>query len=64
MRTPPCKGCCDRETGCHTKCERYAEWRRYMDDENAKKREKASANDIMYDAIHRTSRYYWNKRRK
>ena len=28
--TAPCKGCTQREIGCHAGCELYAEWKKKM----------------------------------
>ena len=28
----PCKGCEDREIGCHSHCDRYAEFRKVVDE--------------------------------
>lgn len=27
----PCKGCTDREIGCHSKCSKYIEWKAEWD---------------------------------
>jgi hypothetical protein len=32
----PCKNCTDREVGCHSKCERYAEYKRAIEAESLK----------------------------
>ena len=32
----PCKGCKDREIGCHSLCEKYKSWRKWKDEENEK----------------------------
>lgn len=40
---PPCKGCEDRHTGCHTKCPDYIEW------DKARKEAETKARKI-YDA--------------
>lgn len=29
--TCPCKGCTDREIGCHAKCSKYIEWKTEWD---------------------------------
>ena len=29
--TAPCKDCADREVGCHSKCEKYLEFRKECD---------------------------------
>ena len=30
----PCKDCPDREVGCHSKCQKYAEFRKGIDESN------------------------------
>lgn len=29
IKTAPCKDCEDRELGCHSKCEKYIEYKKY-----------------------------------
>ena len=36
----PCKGCGDRQVGCHSSCSKYSEWRAAADDDNAAIRSK------------------------
>ena len=36
---PPCKGCTERFTACHDKCERYKEWKQRLDELNKARRE-------------------------
>lgn len=31
MKHPPCKGCEERQHGCHGKCKRYSEWKADVD---------------------------------
>lgn len=38
MVTPPCKSCSDRNTFCHTSCEKYKAYRQNKDIENEKHR--------------------------
>lgn len=35
----PCKGCTDRYTACHDKCEKYKEWKKLVDDANKARKE-------------------------
>ena len=55
----PCKGCTDREVGCHAKCERYAKYRKPFDKAIAdrEKRREAGAfhNDGVTKAIRRAA---------
>lgn len=41
----PCHGCEDRELGCHSKCDKYKKFKKYMDDVHKKERDK----DIYYE---------------
>lgn len=41
----PCKGCTDREVGCHSKCSEYAKWRAGYEDKQNK------IKDIKYKNI-------------
>lgn len=45
----PCKGCEDRELGCHGRCGRYAEWRAKADEERAKQIEAAKLDAMHMD---------------
>ena len=44
MMTAPCKNCPDRVVGCHSTCERYAEY--------AKEREEIRKNALFLDRFH------------
>ena len=35
----PCKGCADRHTACHDRCERYAKWKAKVREQAAAERE-------------------------
>lgn len=43
--TCPCKGCTDREIGCHSKCSEYVKWRAGYEDKQNK------IKDIKYKNI-------------
>ena len=45
---PPCKGCEDRHTGCHSKCPNYIEWDRTRKEAEAKARKSYEAE---HDAV-------------
>lgn len=36
---PPCKGCEERYPGCHSKCEKYKEWKSRLDEVNKRRKE-------------------------
>lgn len=45
---PPCKDCLDREVGCHSRCEHYAEFRKRKEEIYEYRKEEADAkHDIM-----------------
>lgn len=52
-------GCGDRESGCHGRCSRYAEWRKVMDIRNEQAREQnvSTMSDAKKKAIWRSKRY-------
>lgn len=35
----PCKGCTDRFTACHDKCEKYKAWKTRLDEVNKRRKE-------------------------
>jgi len=49
----PCKGCGERQLHCHSKCEKYLEYRRALDDA----REKDHGKAIHFSQ--RNQRIYW-----
>lgn len=62
---PPCKGCEERQIGCHSTCERYKAFRADLDEQNAKRAEIKSANDATARSVDRLiGRYHWNHRRR
>ena len=36
---PPCKGCNERFTACHDKCDKYKEWKKLVDGVNKDRKE-------------------------
>ena len=50
----PCKDCVERESGCHGKCEKYAEYKKAC----AEKREKTKRDAFVDYAISRSKRKY------
>ena len=36
---PPCKGCIERNPGCHDKCDKYKEWKKILDSANKARQE-------------------------
>lgn len=43
----PCKGCTSRYVGCHSECDKYIEFRKALDEENA---ERYHAKQLYMDA--------------
>lgn len=46
-----CKGCKDREIGCHGKCERYKAWRKKLDEMRKKEREYKESQNTMSESF-------------
>jgi hypothetical protein len=47
-KKPPCKDCTEREVGCHSKCQRFIEWKKREDLLKEEKREVGRAlSDII-----------------
>ena len=47
--SPPCKGCQEREATCHTRCERYLNYRRILDEKAACRSRKRAADAELAD---------------
>ena len=47
----PCYKCQEREPGCHSKCELYAEWRRPFDRAKVAKRKDADADSFRHEGV-------------
>lgn len=58
----PCRGCPDREIGCHGRCDRYAEYQAILDRERKKRYYAWLANEEKAKAIERTTKYHWNRK--
>ena len=56
----PCYQCEDRRTGCHGECERYAVWRKGMDEKKEAELNAKSANGIISETA---VRKMWRKQR-
>ncbi len=62
----PCKGCTSRHMACHDQCERYKEYRKYLDEINERRK---AYNEVNADAeaVYQTARDRWmrehNRRR-
>ena len=55
LRDNPCKGCQDREIGCHGKCQPYKEWREaYTNFKKEEAKERYMHNSI--NRIHNESK--------
>nr|DAI77800.1 MAG TPA: hypothetical protein [Caudoviricetes sp.] len=46
--TAPCKNCQDREVGCHSKCDRYAEYNRQREDIRQKRLHDAQTDPSIF----------------
>ena len=44
-----CKGCQERQVGCHITCERYKEYRANLDKEKEARIQAQKANDVLDD---------------
>lgn len=54
----PCKNCPDREIGCHSKCNKYSQFRKERDEELDRKRRE---DDVAYAIA--TGMYRMSKKR-
>ena len=39
MKMSPCKDCPDRHLACHDECDKYKEWKAYVDDTRRKQKQ-------------------------
>ena len=46
---PPCKGCSDRYTACHDKCEKYKAWKSQLDEVNKRRKEYEAKPFVKYN---------------
>ena len=46
---PPCKGCNERFTACHDKCDKYKEWKRDLDELNKRRKEYENKPFVRYN---------------
>ena len=46
---PPCKGCNERFTACHDKCDKYKEWKSRLDEVNKRRKEYESKPFVKYN---------------
>ena len=44
----PCKNCQHRSIGCHGKCDKYAQFRAYCDNTNAKRKAEKDFNNFIH----------------
>ena len=51
IKIGPCKGCPDRKPACHDKCEKFIEYREYLDRINQKRHEADTARSYIWDGI-------------
>jgi hypothetical protein len=46
---PPCKGCAERFTACHDKCEKYKSWKSRLDEVNKRRKEYEAKPFVQYN---------------
>ena len=46
---PPCRGCKERNLGCHANCKRYLKWRDLRDSILQEKKKNIAVNDAYQD---------------
>ena len=46
---PPCKGCTERFTACHDKCEKYKAWKSRLDEVNKRRKQYDSKPFVQYN---------------
>ena len=52
---PPCKGCKERQLGCHSTCERYAVYRQYNEKLYEERRNTRTVRDFITDSYRKQS---------
>lgn len=57
----PCKGCENREAGCHAKCESYLSYRKSMDEFNDKVYQAKREEDIKRKKVIHNARDYYKR---
>lgn len=58
----PCKGCDERYAGCHSKCQKYMEFRNTLDEYNKEERKKTNAEYMTVELRRRMAKYDRTKR--
>ena len=58
----PCKGCDERYAGCHSKCQKYLDFRNALNDYNKEERKKIDAEYMTAEVRRKISRYDRTKR--
>lgn len=51
MSYAPCIDCCDREVGCHSKCDRYKKFRSDLDEKNRINKERKDRQSATMEYI-------------
>lgn len=46
---PPCKGCNERFTACHDKCEKYKAWKQRLAEVNKRRKEYSNKPFVQYN---------------
>ena len=60
---PPCLDCPDRAPGCHDRCERFAEYKRRLEEIKGKKRDFWDKEKLVHPGV-RKSKGHWKKEDK
>lgn len=58
----PCKQCSERYAGCHSKCQKYQEFRGALDDYNKEERKRSDFEYITAEVRKKISKYDRTKR--
>lgn len=66
--TTPCKNCEDRAPACHSKCDKYIEWRKVYDEKKEKADKEKRAHLLLqaehYDAVDKQrKKWKWQKKK-
>lgn len=55
MKQPPCKGCNDRNMGCHSTCKKYLDWKNEVDALNKEINKQNKKQTLYYAKTKHTS---------
>lgn len=60
----PCLDCPDRAPGCHDKCERYAEYKRKVDEIKSRRKKTLEDEALLHPGIKRPKGHWPREKRK